>query len=190
MKYQIIYADPPWSYNVASSKGTSRGVAERYYSVMKPKQIMELPVGNLVDNGVLFMWATYPNLEVALDVIKSWGFTYKTVAFTWVKIYKHTKNPVMGCGYWTRANAEICLLAIKGKNYPRRINKGVQQIIIEPQRKHSQKPDEARKRIVELMGDLPRIELFARDKVDGWHTWGNECECDIDLINSEDKEDR
>ena len=173
-KYRIIYADPPWSYNVASKKGTSRGVAERYYDVMKPKDIHALPVGDLADDAVLFLWATYPNLAVALETIEAWGFTYKTVAFTWIKIYKHTKNPVMGCGFWTRANAEICLLATKGKDYPRRIHKGVQQVIIEPRRKHSQKPDEARRRIVQLMGDLPRIELFARERSEGWDAWGNE----------------
>ena len=149
---------------------------------------MALPIGNLTGNGVLFLWATYPNLHIALEVIKSWGFTYKTVAFTWIKIYKHTKSFVMGCGFWTRANAEICLLATKGKGYPRRINKGIQQVIIEPQRKHSQKPDEARNRIVQLMGDLPRIELFARKPNDmfnesykGWDVWGNEVEDDIEL---------
>ena len=123
--YQIIYADPPWSYNVASKKGTNRGVAERYYRTMSLEDICKLKVYELVDNGVLFLWATYPNLPQALDVIKSWGFTYKTVAFTWVKIYKHTRNPIMGCGFWTRANAEICLLATKGSDYPRRINKGI-----------------------------------------------------------------
>ena len=87
----------------------------------------------------------------------------------------------MGCGYWTRANAEICLLATKGKEYPRKINNGVQQVIIEEQRKHSQKPDIARERIIKLLGDLPRIELFAREKIEGWDTWGNEVSNDITL---------
>lgn len=180
-KYNIIYADPPWSYNVPSKKGTSRGVAERYYETMKLEDIKNLPVGELADNAVLFLWATYPNLPQALEVIKAWGYTYKTVAFTWVKIYKHTRNPVIGCGYWVRANAEICLLATKGKNYPRKIHNGVQQIILEPQRKHSQKPDTARERIIQLLGDLPRIELFARQKTEGWDVWGNEVESSIEL---------
>jgi len=180
-KYQIIYADPPWSYNVASKKGTSRGVAERYYDTMSVEDICKLPIGKLADNAVLFMWATYPNLPQALKVIESWGFTYKTVAFTWVKIYCHTKNPIMGCGFWTRANAEICLLATNGKEYPRRISKGVQQVIIEPKGEHSVKPKTARERIVTLMGDLPRIELFARQKTEGWDVWGDEVESDIKL---------
>jgi len=183
-KYQIIYADPPWSYNVASKNGTSRGVAERYYQTMKLKDICAI-IPPSEENSVLFLWATYPNLPQALEVIKAWGFTYKTVAFTWVKIYPISKNPIMGCGFWTRANAEICLLATKGKNYPRRINKGVQQVIIEPKREHSQKPDIARERIIQLMGDLPRIELFARQKTEGWDVWGNEVESDIDLLTNE-----
>ena len=181
-KYQIIYADPPWSYNVASKKGTSRGVAERHYQTMKLEDICKLNIPS-AENSVLFMWATYPNLPQALEVIKAWGYTYKTVAFTWVKIYCHTKNPIMGCGFWTRANAEICLLATKGKDYPRRIDKGVQQVIIEPRREHSQKPNVARERITQLMGDLPRIELFAREKVDGWDSWGNEVASDIILTS-------
>ena len=183
-KYKIIYADPPWSYNVASKKGTSRGVAERYYPTMKLKDICELPIPSC-DDAVLFMWATYPNLPQALEVIKSWGFQYKTVAFTWVKIYPKSKNPIMGCGYWVRANAEICLLATRGKKYPRPINRGVQQIIIEPKREHSRKPDIARERIIQLLGDLPRIELFAREKTEGWDVWGNEVENDIDLLFNE-----
>ena len=180
-KYQILYADPPVSYNVASSKGTSRGVAERYYPTMTAKDIKALRIGDLTDNGVLFLWATYPNLPHSLEFIKAWGFTYKTVAFTWVKIYKHTKSLIMGCGFWTRANAEICFLATKGRDYPRRINKGVQQVIVEPKREHSRKPDIVRDRIVQLMGDLPRIELFARQKTPGWDVWGNEVESDIVL---------
>ena len=181
-KYQIIYADPPWSYNVASSKGTSRGVAERYYPVMKPKDIEALRVGDLADDAVLFMWATYPNLETALNVIKAWGFKFKTVAFTWVKVYPKSRGLVMGCGFWTRANAEIVLLATKGKNYPRRINAGVQQVLIEPRREHSRKPDKIKNRIIDLMGGgLKRIELFARQKTEGWDVWGNEVESDIEL---------
>lgn len=180
-KYKIIYADPPWSYNVASKNGTSRGVAERYYQTMKLDNICKLSVSILGDNAVLFLWATYPNLPQALKVINSWGFIYKTVAFTWVKIYSKSKNPIMGCGFWTRANAEICLLATRGKDYPRRINKGIQQVIIEPKREHSRKPEIVRERILQLMGNLPRIELFARQKTDGWDCWGNEVDSDINL---------
>ena len=183
-KYKIIYADPPWSYNSASKKGTSRGVAERFYNVMNLNDIKELPIESLADEegAVLFLWITFPHLHEMTELLDSWGFKYKTVAFNWVKIYKHTKNPVLALGYWTRSNAEICILATKGKNYPRRISKAISQIILSPQEAHSKKPDEIRSRIVKLLGDLPRIELFARQKVDGWDCWGNEVDSDVQLI--------
>ncbi len=174
-KYKIIYADPPWSYNSTSKNGTSRGVAEKYYNTMTLDDVKNLPIKNIADdNSLLFMWITFPHLHEMNDILNAWGFTYKTVAFTWVKIYKHTRNPILACGYWTRSNAEICVLATKGKDYPRRISAKVSQIIISEKGKHSQKPDEVRKRIIKLMGDLPRIELFAREKVEGWDAWGDE----------------
>lgn len=188
MKYQIIYADPPWSYKVWPKKGLGRS-AESHYKTMDKNSIQKLPIKEISDkNCVLFLWVTPPCLLEGIELIKAWGFEYKTIAFTWVKKNKKSDSLFWGMGYWTRANAELCLLATKGK--PKRISARVHQVINTPIEQHSKKPDETRKRIVELMGDLPRIELFARDKVDGWHTWGNECECDIDLTNSEDKEDR
>lgn len=175
-KYRIIYADPPWSYNVSSAKGTSRGVAERYYSTMSLEAIKKLPIDTIAneDGCVLFLWITMPHLCDLKSVLDSWGFEYKTCAFVWEKIYKNSRNYVMACGYWTRSNAELCILATKGKNYPRRISKNVSQIIKSEQRQHSQKPDETYYRIEKLMGNLPRIELFARNKRQGWDAWGNE----------------
>ena len=170
-KYNIIYADPPWTYKVWTAKGGHKS-ASAHYQTMSLEDIKKLPVESIAaDDSILFMWATYPNLLEAFEVIKSWGFTYKTVGFTWMKMYSNGK-PVCGLGYWKRANAEICLLATKGK--PKRVNKGVYQAILAPQRKHSQKPDEIRDRIVTLMGDLPRVELFAREETKGWDVWGNE----------------
>ena len=181
-KYSIIYADPPWSYNSTSKNGTSRGVAEKYYDTMTLEDIKKLPIKEISeDNSLLFMWITFPHLHEMVEILNAWGFKYKTTAFTWIKIYKHTKNPVLVCGYWTRSNAEICVLATKGKDFPRRISKSVSQIIISPQEKHSKKPDEVRNRIVKLLGDLPRIELFARQKTEGWDVWGNEVKSDIVL---------
>lgn len=108
----------------------------------------------------LFLWVTFPVLPETFDVIKAWGFTYKTVAFCWVK--RNPKSPgwFFGMGNWTRANAEICLLATKGN--PKRKAADVPQLIVAPREEHSKKPDETRDRIVRLMGDLPRVELFAR----------------------------
>ena len=118
------------------------------------------------------MWATFPMLREALDVIEAWGFTYKTIAFNWVKQNKNGAGLFWGLGNWTRSNSEICLLAVKGK--PKRVSSSVHSVLLSPVRQHSQKPAEIRDRIVELMGDLPRIELFAREAAPGWDAWGNE----------------
>ena len=127
----------------------------------------------------MFLWATFPKLPEALETIKAWGFKYKTVAFLWIKKNKVSDGFYFGLGHWTRGNAEICLLAVKGK--PKRVSPKVFQLIFSPIQKHSQKPAEARERIVELMGELPRIELFAREKPEGWEVWGNEVESTIEM---------
>lgn len=172
-KYNIIYADPPWEYRVWSKKGAGRS-AESHYKTMNKEEIQKLPIKNiLADNCVLFLWVTAPCLEEGLELIKEWGFTYKTFGFTWIKENKKSNSLFWGMGYYTRANAEICILATKGKTLPR-ISRKVHQVIISKIEEHSKKPNEARKRIVELFGDLPRIELFARQEVEGWDCWGNE----------------
>jgi N6-adenosine-specific RNA methylase IME4 len=179
-KYQIIYADPPWHFKVYSDKGHNDRYRGCPYPVMGKGDIERLPIKDLTDrNCILFLWATYPNLLEAFSVITAWGFIFKTVGFTWVK-----QNPLgngyhFGLGYWTRANPEICLLATRGN--PKRVDCNVANLIISPRRKHSQKPNEVRNRIVQLMGDIPRIELFAREKTEGWDVWGNEVESDISL---------
>ena len=173
-KYSIIYADPPWGYQ---NKGT-RAAASKHYGVMKLEDIKKGRGGAGGGGGIanddcaLFMWATFPMLKEALEVIEAWGFTYKTIAFNWVKQNKSGEGLFMGLGNWTRSNSEICLLAVKGK--PKRVGAGVRSVIISPLQEHSQKPAEIRDRIIELMGDLPRIELFARETAPGWDAWGNE----------------
>ena len=171
-KYSIIYADPPWTFKTYSDKGKGRS-AERHYSCMTKKDIQELPVERIsADDCILFMWVTFPTLEEGLELIKAWGFTYKTCGFTWVKRNRKSDGWFWGLGYWTRANAEICLIATKGK--PKRVSRGVHQVVDARVREHSRKPDEVRDRIVALCGDLPRIELFARQRADGWDCWGLE----------------
>lgn len=178
-KYGIIYADPPWRYD----RKKVQGAAETHYSTMSIKDICSLNVSELADRDcVLFLWATFPMLPEALQVIKAWGFQYKSVAFVWLKQNKSGKGWFYGLGFWTRGNAEICLLATKGK--PHRQSNRVHQFIISPLREHSQKPDEAREKILELMGDLPRLELFARSKADGWDVWGNEVISDVRIGNN------
>lgn len=179
-KYNIIYADPPWSYQDKALAG-NRGACCKY-SVMNQEDIKNLPIKEIADdNCILFMWVTMPKLNECFDVIKAWGFEYKTCAFTWVKRNKKSDSWFWGMGRWTRANAEICLLATKGK--PKRISASVHSIIDTPIEGHSKKPDITRNRIIELVGDLPRVELFARQKVSGWDSWGNEVESDLDLIS-------
>lgn len=169
-KYSIIYADPPWHYN----NKKSRGAATNHYPTMKLKDICALPVQDLAkDNCVLFMWATYPAIKEALQVIEAWGFTYKTIGFQWIKLNKSGVGYFFGTGNWTRANSEICLLAVKGK--PKRKSASVSQLIVSPVERHSKKPAIVRDKIVQLMGgENDKIELFARDTVDGWDSWGNE----------------
>jgi len=167
-KYSIIYADPPWSY----SDRKCSGAAEGHYSTMPIDDICALPISAIAaEDCVLFLWATYPLLPEALRVIEAWGFRYKSIAFQWVKLNPRSGTPFFGLGRWTRGNTEPCLLAVKGK--PHRVSNGVFQLIQEPRERHSQKPGIVRQRIVELCGDRPRIELFAREKAEGWDAWGD-----------------
>jgi N6-adenosine-specific RNA methylase IME4 len=179
-KYKIIYADPPWTFKTYSDKGKGRS-AEKHYSCMTKEDIQALDVQSICENdAVLFLWVTYPCLEEGLELIKAWGFKYKTCAFSWVKLNKKLDTPFTGMGYYTRANNEICLLATKGKGL-QRASKGVKQIVMEKIRRHSEKPDTVRDRIVELFGDVKRLEMFARTKADGWDVWGDEVESDIEI---------
>ena len=172
-KYNIIYADPPWKLKYYSKKGEKEKSAQRHYDCMSLDDIKALPVNALAEKDcVLFMWVTFPFLEKSFEVLKAWGFTYKTVAFTWVKRCKKSDGFHFGNGYWTRANAEICLLATKGA--PHRVSASVRQVCDARIMEHSRKPAEIRDRIVALMGDIPRIELFARQYADGWDCFGNE----------------
>ncbi len=144
------------------------------YVTMSMYELKQLPVDTIADdNCILFMWATFPNLQQGLDLIKAWGFEFKTVGFVWEKFDK-TNNVAKkyGLGWYTRSNCEIVMIGRKGKF--NRQSAAVQQIVKSTISKHSQKPDEVRNRIIKLCGDLPRIELFARTKVHGWDVWGND----------------
>lgn len=170
-KYNIIYADPPWSYKDKSK--SHGGGAESHYSCMNINDICNLPVNFIADEDcLLFCWVTYPMLQEGLRVIKAWGFEYKTCGFTWVKINKNN-SIYMGMGRYTRANAEICLIGKKGKGCQRQ-SASIYNTQLHSRGKHSQKPDSFRNNIVTLCGDLPRIELFSRERFEGWDAWGNE----------------
>jgi len=169
IKYEIIYGDPAWRF---SNKGI-QGAAEKHYPTMTTDEICALPVANIAArDSALFLWSTFAMLPEALRVISAWGFTFKTVAFVWLKQNRVAKTWFYGMGFWTRGNAEVCLLATRGK--PKRQDNSIHQLIVSPVEAHSKKPDEARDKIVRLMGDLPRVELFARQTTPGWDVWGNE----------------
>lgn len=150
-RYNIIYADPPWSYKTWTAKGGHKSASAHYQTMSKEDiQAMGDTIKKIsADDCVLFLWVTMPNLIEGLELFEKWGFTYKTCGFNWVKTYRSGK-PVIGLGYWTRANSELCLIGTKGKI--RRVDNSVSQIILAEKREHSRKPDEVRDRIVQLMG--------------------------------------
>ena len=171
-KYNIIYADPPWHYNTWRD---GMGTAEKHYKTMKVEEIVNMKdtIKNISEKDcILFLWVTFPCLLDGLKVMKEWGFKYKTCGFNWVKRNKVSDTWFFGLGHWTRANSELCLIGTKG-TIKRKSNK-VSQIIDTHIEEHSKKPAIVRDKIVELVGDMPRIELFARQTVDGWDCWGNE----------------
>lgn len=185
-KYNIIYADPPWHYNERNNPNTkfSRGV-HSYYPTMSTDEICALSVPDMADeNCALILWVTFPRLKDGIKVMEAWGFRYVTVAFNWFKANK-SGSPFFGIGYYTKSNSEIALLGIKGKMKP--ASNFVSQVVVSAREKHSKKPEIVKEKIVELFGDVPRIELFARQKTLGWDVWGNEVESDITITkNMED----
>ncbi len=191
-QYSVIYADPPWSYNdkmashtkptiglegwegVDHQEGHSFGLEDEYVT-QDIDWIKKLPVQSIAAKDcVCFMWAVSPQLPEGIATLEAWGFKFVTVAFVWNKQYKGTNNDVLNLGRWTMGNVELCLLGRRG--HPKRISKNVRQLVVEGRGRHSEKPHEVRQRIVTLMGDVPRIELFARKRYHGWTPWGNEVE--------------
>ena len=177
---KVILADPPWKFRTYNAKGRRRcpdwkpfkGSPAKHYDTMEFAQIASLPVKSLAsDDCCLFLWATWPLLLDALLLIDIWGFTYKTCGFDWMKINLGDRQPSIGCGYWTRANTEPCLLATRGK--PRRVDAGVRMAVLERRRESGRKPDCVRERIEQLLPG-PYVELFARSSRQGWLTWGDE----------------
>lgn len=197
-KYNIILADPPWSYRDKASSG-KRGASHKY-PCMDLSDLMQLPVKSIAaDDCVLFMWHVPVMPVEALKLVEAWGFQFKTMkAFTWVKLYQRFLQTVkaqlkvnelddlsdeqllsiltliskMGMGNHTRGNTEDCLLAVRGRYA--RMDASIKQVVYAPFSKHSEKPEIVRQHIVSLVGDLPRIELFARSPSEGWDSWGNE----------------
>lgn len=191
-KYQIIYADPAWKYGskelygdkINGYKNGQRkrfSPIERKYKTMDAKDICSLPVKEILDDDcALFLWVTDSHIKEGIKVMESWGFKYRTIAFVWLKKY-NTGTRVYNFAPWTLKSTEICLLGIKGRMSKFKKSNCVKQLVEEERTQHSKKPNEVRNRIEELFGDLPRIELFARQKTEGWDAWGNEIDSDINL---------
>lgn len=175
-RYGVILADPPWRFEVYSEKGEGRSPK---YARMTLDDVQALPVADLAaPDCVLLLWVVNPMLPHGLEVMRAWGFTFKTIAFCWAKTTKRswatwTPNFHMGLGYWSRQNIELCLLGTRGR--PKRTGKGVRQLMVEPLREHSRKPDETFRRIEALVPG-PYCELFSRQPRPGWDTWGLERE--------------
>jgi len=180
-KYNIIYIDPPWKYNLRNNPNTRFGSGMHIYPGMELHEIKRLPIQTIADeNCLLFMWTTPPQLINQIWIPDLWGFEYVTKAFCWIKMNARNEKYRFGNGYYCKSNTEDCYLYRKGKIQV--INNSISQIIdkefpsdiITHIRDHSRKPDEVRDKIVQLVGDLPRIELFARGQYLGWDVWGNQ----------------
>lgn len=175
-QYNLIYADPPWRYNKRNNAKTKFGKgANGHYNLMTMQDIKALPIPKIAaEDCALFMWVTFPYLDEQIKLFEQWGFKYTTLGFSWVKTNPKNGKPFFGIGYYAKSNCEVCLMGIKGKMKP--VSNYVSSCVISPRREHSRKPDEVRARIVKLFGDVPRIELFARQRAEGWDCWGNQCE--------------
>lgn len=190
-KYQVIYADPPWNYG--DKRTGSLGGATNHYPTMPVEDICNLPIDNIAaEDCLLFMWITFPTLTDALDVIKAWGFKYKTLGFSWIKtnprqnlnqtafLATDSIDDFFGIGAYTKSNCEVCLIATKGSGAQLVVDNTVRSTIIAPRQEHSRKPEEARQRIEQLVGGgRHMVELFARRPAEGWDVWGNEVKTEV-----------
>lgn len=180
-KYRVLLTDPPWPGNPTLKKDKNSGKLGRPHSpfpLMSHAAIRAMPVKDIMmDDSMIFMWTIGRSLGHAIDIMEAWGFVYKSLAFVWIKPTKNGKY-VQGMGYWTRQNAEICLLGTRGSPMkfavPNNKRPSVPSIICEPRRELVRKPDCVRDRILTLTGDVPRLEMFARTVPKGWDVYGNE----------------
>lgn len=184
-KYDVILADPPWHFRNYSADAPGllhdfgRG-ANRHYPTMTTEDICKLQIP-AADNSILFLWACWPMLPDALQVIDAWGFEYKSLAWVWIKANPTGWGFFTGMGYYTRANSEPCLLATRG-NVPKPKDRGILSIIYSAVMQHSRKPDDQYRKIEALYPGRRYLELFARRPRFGWDRWGNEVESTVELI--------
>ena len=179
MTYSILYCDPPWDYagREQHSKKTETGSALAHYPTMKLEELKKLKIEDLAEkDALLFLWTSSPHLPQAIDLMRSWGFEYKTIAFVWEK---QRVNP----GYYTMSQVEICLVGKrkKGKIPSPRGSRNVHQFLSQMRTRHSEKPAEIRNRIGQMFPTQSKVELFARQRAEGWDCWGNEVKSSLDL---------
>jgi len=177
-KYKIIYADPPWHYGSKSAVNNSTGNEIKplsdHYNTMSLKDMKALPINSMIeDDAACFMWVTDSHLDEAIDLFKAWGFKYKTIAFNWVKTTSKG-NYCKNVAPWTMKSSEVCLLGTRGAMTKYKKVNNIESLVIAERTKHSMKPEEVRRRIELLFGDLPRLEMFARTASEGWDVFGNE----------------
>ena len=179
-KYQIIYADPPWKTKTFKEKKDGLISRELPYKQMTDEEIKSLPINNFVsDDAILFMWCIDSRIPIMADIMKAWGFTYKCIGFVWAKKAKTTDGFNGGFSSYTKRDCEFCFIGTKGKYL--NLKRGINQILIETKTIHSKKPNEIRKRIIDMCGNLPKLELFARNQFEDWDVFGNEVENSIEL---------
>ena len=180
-KYQIIYADPPWEYNKRNRNDSFGGGVRTHYPVMSYNDLRTLPVPDICEeNCMIFMWMTFPYLPKQLEIMKNWMFEYKTIGFIWVKLYPKKLTPCLSTGFYSKSNSEACFIGTRGKVMKPAVD-NVSSVIISPRGKHSEKPIEVKKRIELMYPTQSKIELFARQKTEGWDVWGNEVKSDIQI---------
>ncbi len=177
-KYDVIYADPAWHYGsksaVNNSKGNKIKELKEHYPTLKRSELIALPIKDIAeDDCAMFMWVTDSHLNEGIELMKEWGFQYKTIAFNWIKLTSKG-NYCKNVAPWTMKSSELCLLGIKGKMIKHKTSNNVESLILAERTQHSKKPQEARNRICKLFAKTSKIELFARQKVEGWDSWGNE----------------
>jgi N6-adenosine-specific RNA methylase IME4 len=179
MKFDIIYADPPWDYKGqkqhagANSKDT--GSAANHYTTLTLNDLKNLDMDSIAAKDcLLFLWVTNPHLDQGIDLLKAWGFQWATVGFVWDK---QRVNP----GFYTMSQCELCIIGKRGKIPQPRGARNIRQLVSSMRREHSQKPDEVRCRIDEMFPNQSKVELFARQKADGWSCWGDEVQSDVEL---------
>ena len=184
-KYQIIYADPPWKLTYVKETKRGFGVYDLPYPSMSDEEIISLSVKEVAaKDAILFLWLIDSRIPILCELMRAWGFEYKTIGFVWHKTSRDGSGQNPSIGHYTRKSCEFCFIGTRGRCLAKKHTQNqFQQYLPLAKTIHSEKPKVIRRMIVEMCGDLPRLELFARDRADGWDCWGNDVDSDIELCH-------